>query len=144
MVRLQETDEHNWRVDLCVAESQRRFVADRTALLARAYAYRAHRSCARLICDDDLPVGMLLYYDCEEEAAYDLSQMFLEARHQRRGLGRQAVRCALEEMRDDGRYDSVILCYIDGNEAARRMYEELGFRPTGVVDGDEIVMRRTI
>lgn len=87
---------------------------------------------------------MLLYYDCEEEAAYDLSQMFIDARHQRRGLGRQTVRCTLEEMRDDGRYDSVILCYIDGNEAARRMYEELGFRPTGVVDGDEIVMRCTI
>ena len=144
MVRLREIDEHNWRVDLCVAEAQRRFVADRSGLLARAYAYRAHRSRARLIFDDDLPVGMLLYYDCEAEAAYDFSQMFIDARYQHRGLGRQAVRCALEEMRDDGRYDSVILCNIDGNEAARRLYEQLGFRPTGVVDGDEIIMRRTI
>ncbi len=43
-------------------------------------------------------------------------------------------------MRADGRWSQVCLCYIEGDEPARRLYEKLGFRPTGEADGDEIVM----
>ncbi|MDO4357151.1 MAG: GNAT family N-acetyltransferase [Clostridia bacterium] len=144
MIHFREVDEDNWRADLRVAEDQRRFVLDRCGLLARAYAYRNRRSRVRLICDGNLPVGMLLYYDWEEEAAYVFCQLFIDARYQRQGFGRQAVLLALDEMRADGRFDSVILCYSEGNEAAQRLYERLGFRPTGAVDGEEIVLRRVL
>ena len=43
-------------------------------------------------------------------------------------------------MKDDGKYDRVVLCYIDGDEAARKLYEKLGFKHTGEADGDEIIM----
>ena len=33
-----------------------------------------------------------------------------------------------------------IFGYIEENEAARRLYEKLGFRETGEADGDEVVM----
>ena len=42
-------------------------------------------------------------------------------------------------MRDDGRYDQVVLCYIEGNEAAKRLYEGFGFVETDR-DEDEIIM----
>ena len=32
------------------------------------------------------------------------------------------------------------LCYIDGNDAARCMYEKLGFKLIGEADEDEIIM----
>ena len=38
----------------------------------------------------------------------------------------------------------VILCYIDGNEAARNMYEKLGFTLTGDRDEDEIIMEKAL
>lgn len=47
-------------------------------------------------------------------------------------------------MRADGRYPKVRLCYIEGNQPARLLYEKLGFRPTGEVDGDEIIMELTL
>ena len=92
MIHLLDIDPGNWRIDLAVSEAQKPFVSDRAKLLARAYAYRARRSRAFLICADDLPVGMGLYYDEPELQSYDLSQMFIDARYQSRGYGKAAVR----------------------------------------------------
>ena len=47
-------------------------------------------------------------------------------------------------MRQDGTFAKVLLCYVEGDEPARRMYEKLGFRPTGERDGDEIEMEKTL
>ena len=47
-------------------------------------------------------------------------------------------------MERDGKFDKVTLCYIDGNEAAKRMYEKLGFHPTGERDGDEILLEKRL
>lgn len=129
----------NWRLELAVSEKQRTFVSDRTRLLARAYAYRAQRSRAFLLCEDGLPVGMGLYYDLPEQQCYDLSQMFIDERYQGKGYGKAAVRTILEALKADGRYDKVVLCYIEGNEAAKRLYGQFGFEETGR-DEDEIIM----
>lgn len=138
-VRLKDADETNWRCDLRVSEVQKPYVADRTVLLARAYAYRHFRSRAFMVCDGDVPVGMGLYYDCPDLKAYNFSQLFIDERYQGRGYGKTATRLALDDMRRDGRYDKVVLCYIEGNEAARKMYEGFGFYETDR-DGDEIGM----
>lgn len=142
MIRLETVGPENWREDLRVSEAQKRFVSDAMKLLARAYAYREHRSCAYIIYDGDIPVGMALYYDCDELCAFDFSQLFIDERYQGRGFGMKAAQQILELMRSDGKYDKVVLCYIDGNEAAKRMYEKLGFYLTGERDEDEILMEK--
>ena len=43
-------------------------------------------------------------------------------------------------MRQDGKYDKVYLCYIEGDDAAKRLYEKLGFHHTGEAWEDEITM----
>ena len=140
MIRLEPITPDNWRPDLHVREDQRCFVSDCSRILARAYAYREHRSRAFLICRDDTPVGMALYHDIEEWQAYDFSQLFIDQRYQGCGCGEEASRLILQAMREDGRYDRVVLCYIEGNTAARRLYEKLGFTHTGERDDDEIIM----
>lgn len=141
MIRLQPIDEENWLVHLQVSESQRRYVADKVTLLARAYAYRNSRSFAFLICADEIPVGIGLYHDCDELNAYDFSQLFIDERYQGQGYGLAAAALALERMKRDGKYSNVVLCYIEGNEAARQFWEKLGFRETDR-DEDEIIMER--
>ena len=47
-------------------------------------------------------------------------------------------------MEADGRYDKVVLCYIDGNKAAKNLYEKLGFYLTGERDEDEIIMEKIL
>ena len=144
MIRLKIVDPENWRLGLKVSESQKRFVSDDMRLLARAYAYRENRSNAYVIYDDDVPVGMALYYDCDELNAFDFSQIFIDERYQGKGFGIEAARQILDIMKSDGKYDKVVLCYIDGNVAAKNMYEKLGFYLTGEQDEDEIIMEKKL
>ena len=144
MIHLEPVTPDNWRLGLRVREDQRRFVSDSAGILARAYAYRHSRSCALVIYDDDLPVGMAMYYDLDACRKYNFSQFFIDRRYQGRGYGFAAASMLLQRMRDDGKYDRVCLCYIDGDDAAKGLYEKLGFCPTGETDGDEIVMEMTL
>ena len=144
MIHLEPVTPENWRCGLRVREDQRAFAADSAGLLARAYAYRAQRSEALVIYADETPVGMALYYDLDELRAYDLSQLFIDARYQGRGYGAEAVRLLLQRMKADGKFEKAVLCYVDGDEPARRLYEKLGFRHTGEAEEGEIVMERML
>ena len=143
MIRLVDIDPDNWRLGLKVSRSQKTHVADSATLLARAYAYRDYRSRAFVIYDDDTPVGMGLYYDLPEMECYDLSQLFIDERYQGRGYGKAATQLVLDAMKQDGKYGKVALCYVEGNDVAKQMYEKLGFVETER-DGDEIVMERIL
>ena len=46
-------------------------------------------------------------------------------------------------MKEEGRYSVVVLCYIEGNIAAKRLYENLGFTVVAT-DEDEIIMRKKL
>ena len=139
MIHLVDIDPGNWRLNLKVAESQKTYVANSAVMLARAYAYREQRSRAFVIYDDETPVGMSLYYDLPDLECYDLSQIFIDERHQGRGYGRAATKLILEAMKQDGKYNKVDLCYIEGNDAAKKLYESFGFVEIDR-DGDEIIM----
>lgn len=143
MIRLVDVAPDNWRLGLKVAPSQKTYVADPAALLARAYAYRDYRSRAFVIYDDDTPVGMGLYYDLPKLECYDLSQLFIDERYQGRGYGKAATQLVLDAMKQDGKYGKAALCYVEGNDVAKQMYEKAGFVETER-DGDEIVMERML
>jgi len=144
VIHFEEITPDNWGVKLKVKEEQRKFVADPVILLARAYAYRKDRSRAVVIYSDDTAVGMALYYDCDELNAYDFSQLFIDERYQGRGYGLASVNLILDEMKKDGKYKKVVLCYIEGNEAALSLYKKCGFHLTGEVDYDEIIMEKEL
>ena len=108
-------------------------------MLARAYAYREQRSRAFVIYKDETPVGMGLYYDLPDLECYDLSQIFIDERYQGRGYGRAATKQILDAMKKDGKYSKVYLCYIEGNDAAKKLYESFGFVEIDR-DEDEIIM----
>lgn len=140
MIHLEEITEFNWRENLSVSEEQKKYVSDSMRLLARAYAFRKKGSFACVIYENEEPVGMALYYDCPELEAYDFSQLFIDERYQGRGYGKAAAKLILERMEQERKFDKVILCYIEGNNAAKALYESLGFYHTGEVDEDEIIM----
>lgn len=139
MVHLVEIDGGNWRVPLKVSKAQEIYVASSTTILARAYAYRDSRSRALLIHEDETPIGMVLYHDDESLAAYIFSEIFIDEQFQGKGYGRVATRLVLDDMKKDGKYNKVILCYIEGNDAAQKLYESFGFVEVDR-DEDEIIM----
>ena len=143
MIHLVDIDPGNWRLGLKVAESQKRYVANSAVMLARAYAYRDQRSRAFVIYDDETPVGMGLYYDLPDLECYDISQIFIDERYQGRGYGRASTKLILDAMKQDGKYSKVDLCYIEGNDAAKKLYESFGFVEIGR-DEDEIIMEMSL
>ena len=144
MIHLETITPDNWRLGLSVREDQCDYVSTSSGILARAYAYRNDRSQAFVIYNDNVPIGMALYHDFDDWGAYDFSQFFIDQRYQRRGYGLKAAEMILEKMKADGKYDRVVLCYIKGDDAAKKLYEKLGFHHTGQVDEDEIVMEKLL
>lgn len=139
MIQLMDIDPGNWRLGLQVADEQKQYVASSAMILARAYAYRNARSRAYIIYNDDTPIGMGLYHDEQEFNAYIFSELFIDSRYQGKGYGKEATRLVLDAMKADGKYNKVILCYIEGNETAKKLYESFGFVETDR-DEDEIIM----
>lgn len=140
MIKFEVIDETNWRTPLKVSDEQKAYVANSAVILARAYAFRNFRSSALMICSDETPVGMVLYYDCPEMESYNFSELFIDERYQGKGYGREATKAVLEILKNDGKYSKVDTCYIEGNEAARKLYESFGFTEIDR-DGDEIILR---
>ncbi|BBF42327.1 spermine/spermidine acetyltransferase, putative [Lachnospiraceae bacterium KM106-2] len=136
MIHLEEVTPDNWQLGLKVSKSQQKFVASDMELLARAYAFRNHRSNAYVIYSDSTPVGMALYYDSEKMNAYFFSQFFIDENFQRNGYGSKAIQLIIEQMKKDGRYHKILLCYLDGNEDALKLYQKFGFTQTGRIDNE--------
>ena len=139
MVHLVDIDGGNWRVPLKVSKVQEMYVANSTTILARAYAYRDSRSRAFLIYEDETPIGMVLYHDEESLDSYIFSEIFIDEQFQGKGYGRVATKLVLDNMKKDGKYSKVTLCYIEGNDAAQKLYKSFGFVEIDR-DEDEIIM----
>ena len=139
MIQLVDVDSKNWRIPLRVSKAQERYVANSVTILARAYAYRNARSRAFFIYKEEVPVGMGLYYDDEVSGSYIFSELFIDERFQGKGFGKEATKLVLDNMKKDGKYSKVILCYIEGNKAAKELYKSYGFVETDR-DEDEIIM----
>ena len=143
MIRLEDIDEGNWRIPLSVSKEQEQYVASTTTILARAYAYRNARSQALLIYEDETPVGMVLYHDEDSLDAYIFSEILIDEQFQGKGYGTTVTKLVLDRMKEDGRYHKVVLCYIEGNDAAKKLYEKFGFVETDR-DDDEIIMELSL
>ena len=86
---------------------------------------------------------MGMYHDCPDLDAFDLSQIFIDERYQGKGYGKAATKLVLDAMKQDGKYSKAILCYIEGNNAAKDLYESFGFVEIDR-DEDEIIMELTL
>ncbi len=138
MIHLVDIDDTNWRIPLSVSNEQKLYVANTTTILARAYAYRNSGSRAFLVYRDDEPIGMGLYYDWEPDA-YVFSELLIDEKFQGQGYGKAATKLMLDCMKKDGKYNKAILCYIEGNHIAKKLYESFGFVETDR-DENEIIM----
>jgi histidinol dehydrogenase len=124
---------------LHVAPGQRALVASAERSLAQVAYEPAGRAVALFEGDD--AVGMMLLYDARLDKKRPAEQLYLwrlmvDARHQRRGLGRQAVQWVLEEARRLG-LPEVGLSHVQAPGHAGAFYLALGFSYTGEVDDGE-------
>lgn len=141
MVRLEKITKDNYRecLRLQVAEYQTKFVAPNARSLAKAYVYY-DEAMPFAVYNEESMIGftLLRYYD--EGNSYIIDQFMIDERFQGRGYGKQAMKLVIERIKNEGKYSKIILCYIDGDEIAKKLYSDLGFHHTGEVDENEILM----
>ena len=129
-------------VRLRVAEDQRSFVADNAVSIAQTAIHPW--SIARVVCEGDVPVGFALYGRDPADGAWWIVRLMIAAQHQRRGLGRAAMRLLLADIDERRCGEDVLVSLVPGNDGARRLYESLGFRDTGRIQDREHVLRREV
>ena len=76
----------------------------------------------------------------EEERTAGIWRFMIGLEEQKKGYGRAALIQLLKMIRETGKFDLVYLDYAEGNTVARELYYSCGFRETGEVDDDEVIM----
>lgn len=139
-MQLIEIDESNIKFALkCqVSIEQQNYVADSARILAKAYAYRKQNAKAWLLKEKEEILGIAMVRFPQK--TYVLDQLLIDHSWQKQGLGTKALTCLLTYMKQSSHANKAYLCYIDGNEAAKGCFEKFGFRPTGQIDENEVIM----
>lgn len=127
---------------LKVKKEQEKFVPSNVTILARAFAFRDYNSRVYAIYNSDLPIGMLMQHDLNDDGLVCvLNEFMIAEQYQEKGYGKAAMKLWLSMIENENKYDSIILCYIEGDEIARNLYLSMGFHHTGEIDEDEIIMK---
>ena len=112
-------------------------------MLARAWLQRKLHPRVFKVYDGETAVGMGMYLDDPEKNAHDFCQLFIDKQYQGKGYGKAAVRLVLDAMKEEGKYSKVSMCYVEGNETSRKLFEQFGFVEVSH-PWDEIFMERML
>jgi diamine N-acetyltransferase len=138
-VGLRPVDDENWRAvaDIAPRDDQRAYVP---ALAARYLLLSMHEPVwtSLAVYAADVAVGHIMW-GLDEDGSHWLGGMLIDAAEQGKGIGRAAVRTLTAWLVGQQACRVIRLSYHPENAAARHLYESLGFRPTGSLEGDEIV-----
>lgn len=145
-VTLRPITEENWAacVELVVAPEQTEFVASNAMSLAQA-AYQRRPSLIPLgVYHRETMVGFVMYVHPEaaadDQGRHWIYRVMVGQQYQGKGYGRAAMETLLARMRATIPADRPIaLDYHERNAVAARLYQQLGFVPTGERDGAEII-----
>lgn len=129
---------------LAVTDYQNRFVAPNAVSLSQALftpqawyraIYRGEELAGFVMLWDDSLVDPL-----PPEPKAIVWRFMVDARFQRQGIGRAALLQVIEHVRSKGLFRKLALSYVPAEGSPEPLYRSLGFRPTGEMDEDEVVM----
>ena len=144
VITLQEITRDTVReiLKLKVAAHQEGFVASNAVSIAQAHF--APEAWFRAIYADETPVGFVMLSDDPVKPEYGLWRFMIDAQYQQFGFGRRALELIFEHVRTRPGATQLFLSVVPGEGSAGPFYEKLGFRYTGEVDDDELVMSRPL
>ena len=129
----------DWRdvADVAPRDDQRQFVP---ALAARYLLLTEREGVWRSlgIYADEVVVGHVMWGEDDDGSVW-IGGLVVDASAQGLGIGRVATQTLIRWFSDEHGYRVIRLSYHPENLSAARLYENLGFTPTGTVEDDEIV-----
>ena len=130
--------------ELSVSEFQRGFVAPNAVSLAEALF--APEAWYRAIYLAEEPAGFVMLEDESlrspppEDPQVCVWRFMIDARFQGQGIGRVALSQVIEHVQSKGLFKVLRLSYVPGPGCPEPFYLGLGFRHTGKVEGNEVVL----
>jgi len=127
---------------LKVTPEQEQFVANNAISISEAYF--TPQAWFRAIYADETPVGFMMLYDDPEDKegpVYYLWRFLIDARYQKMGFGRQAIRLLVEHVKTRPNATELLLSYVPKAGGPQPFYESLGFEHTGKEHDGELEMR---
>ncbi|MBI2763342.1 MAG: GNAT family N-acetyltransferase [Chloroflexi bacterium] len=127
---------------LAVAPSQASFVAPNAISFAEALF--EPKAWYRAVCADGNPVGFVMLSIDTEKPEYFLWRFMIDAAHQGRGFGRAAIGLTVAHARTLPNASELLVSWVPADGGPEPFYRDLGFVPTGEMDGIEVVARLTL
>ncbi|HUG23375.1 GNAT family N-acetyltransferase [Piscinibacter sp.] len=130
--------------DLSVSREQQRFVAPNAVSLAQALF--SEEAWYRAIYVGESPAGFVMLYDESLRAALPPSpevglwRFMIDTQFQRRRIGAAALDQVIAHVRNKDRFASLTTSYVPGPGCPEPFYLRAGFRHTGRLDDDEVVL----
>ena len=128
---------------LRVEEGQEGYVSSTAESLAQAYVY-ADTAYPFGIYDGDELVGFIMMGYYEAKQYYTLWKFMIDRRFQNKGYGRQALKLGLDFVKDRFGAKEIYTGVTPGNTVAKRLYESVGFRDTGLLELGMEEMKLTV
>ena len=118
---------------LKVDESQKSFVSTNGDSLAQAYVY-SETAYPFAVYEDDTIVGFIMmgYYDVK--SYYTLWKFMIDVRYQNKCYGRKALELGIQYLRDRFGVTEIYTGVVPGNTVAKKLYESVGFKDTGLLE----------
>jgi len=133
---------------LSVSESQKGFVAPNAVSLAQALF--APKAWYRAIYLAEQPVGFVMLEDdsllspLPEHPQVGVWRFMIDARFQGQGVGKVALLRVIEHVRSKSLFKTLELSYVPGPGCPEPFYIDIGFRHTGRVDGNEVILEYSL
>jgi diamine N-acetyltransferase len=145
MITLRVINEGNFQecIRLEVDDSQKSFVARNVYSLAQAWLYSTN-ALPIAIYNDETMVGFVMlgvdYYNNGSKKACGLWRLMIDTKHQDKGYGKAAMLKVIAYGKENLHSEEMRTSFVPGNDVAMKLYQNLGFVPTGEVDHGEVVM----
>jgi diamine N-acetyltransferase len=130
----------NWLASaaLTIRSDQRAFVTSNLYSLVQAYLDPCCRPFA--ICAGRRVVGFTMYAFDREDQDFWIYRLMIDREWQGRGYGRAGLALLLDRLRRVPGCRTVLIGHHPANEVARRLYLDLGFKPSDRRVGTELVL----
>ena len=125
---------------LKVAPHQEHFVAPNAISIAEAHFY-PDVAWFRAVYAGDTPVGFAMLEEDLGKPHYYLWRFMIDAEHQHKGYGWQALERICEHVRTRPGGTTLYLSCVPGEGGPGPFYEKFGFQYTGEEDSGELIMR---
>ena len=98
-----------------------------------------------MVYSGDEMVGFTLHGKDPKSKKYYIVRLMIGEKFQRKGFGKQATLKLIEKMGENEDCDEIRLFFVERNKRAEKLYNNIGFKRTGLIDEDgEIEMQYSV